>query len=195
MALPATVRVKLSSEAAGYAALTPVVAEEIPFRELAAHVARVCGKDAGRFDAILRRGSLVNGATRYRWEGLALSAGDLAEALALLPDPEPHRPFDAGRCVRAVLAGPGVRVEVQREAAAAPKMFHRTTFWRRLLEAAARPAYITYSYRERADCYRAPVTEPQKAEIRAAASLLKYAGLAAKIESARFEHVEFLVER
>lgn len=195
MALPATIRVKLSTEAAGSITMTPVVVEEIPFRELAGEIAAVCGKDGARFEAILRRGSLVSGATRFRWEPVAVSPEELAEALAMLPDPEPQRPFDASRCVRAFLAGPGVRVEIFREAAAARRLFRRASFWERLLEAAAEARYVTYAYRERADSYRAAISEQQRAAIRASAALIKYRGLAQAVQSARFDSIEFLVER
>ena len=45
MALPATVRVKLSSEAAESISLTPVVVQELPIRELVEHMLGVTGKD------------------------------------------------------------------------------------------------------------------------------------------------------
>jgi hypothetical protein len=195
MGLPATIRVKLSSEAAGYVTLTPVVVEEIAFAQLLAEIAGIAGKDAGRIGEILRRGTLVSGATRYRWEGLTLAAAEMESAMALLPEPDPSRAFDRGRCVRAYLVGPGVRVEVTREAAEARRLFHRESFWERLLGAAAEPLYAAYDYRGRADTYRASVTQEQRAAIRAGAALLKYSGLARSVEMAQFDVVEFVVER
>ena len=69
MALPQTVRVKLSSEAAGAITLTPVVAQELAVRDLIEHVLGLAGKDEARIREILLRGTLVSGASRFRWEG------------------------------------------------------------------------------------------------------------------------------
>ncbi len=47
MALPPTIRVKLSSEAADSISLTPVVVQELPVRDLIEHMLGVTGKDEG----------------------------------------------------------------------------------------------------------------------------------------------------
>ena len=49
MPLPDSIRVKLSSEEAGFASITPVVSREIPTRELIDLTLGVTGKD---YDAI-----------------------------------------------------------------------------------------------------------------------------------------------
>ena len=69
MALPPTVRVKLSSEAAESISLTPVVVQEMPVRELVEHMLGVTGKDEARIREMLLRGTLVSGASRFRWAG------------------------------------------------------------------------------------------------------------------------------
>ena len=51
MALPPTVRVKLSSEAAGSISLTPVVVQEFAIRELVENILAVTGKDEARVRA------------------------------------------------------------------------------------------------------------------------------------------------
>ena len=48
MALPDRIRVKLSSEAAEGISITPVVAREMPLRELVEYMLGVTGKDAAR---------------------------------------------------------------------------------------------------------------------------------------------------
>jgi len=48
MALPPTVRVKLSSEAAGSISLTPVVVQEFAVRDLVENILAVTGKDESR---------------------------------------------------------------------------------------------------------------------------------------------------
>ena len=98
MPAPASLRVKLSSEAAGAITLTPVVVRELPFCELLEEIAAVCGKDNLRAAEILRRGTLVSAATRFRWPPVELTTAELLAALAFLPDPEPDRPFAAARC-------------------------------------------------------------------------------------------------
>ena len=68
MPLPQTVRVKLSSEAAGAITITPVLLQELPVGELIGHVLGLAGKDEARIREILFRGTLVSGASRFRWE-------------------------------------------------------------------------------------------------------------------------------
>ena len=69
MALPQTVRVKLSSEVAEAISITPVVLQELPVRELVEHLLGIAGKDESRIREILLRGTLVSGASRFRWAG------------------------------------------------------------------------------------------------------------------------------
>src|SRR5215208_2705507 len=98
MALPATVRVKLSSEAAESISLTPVVVQQLPVRELIEHMLGLTGKDERRIRELLLRGTLVSGASRFRWTGWEADPEGLREVLATFPDPEPSRPFAAERC-------------------------------------------------------------------------------------------------
>src|SRR5579863_235688 len=69
MSLPETVRVKLSSEAAGYVSVTPVVVREMPTRDLVELMLGITGKDEARVRDLLLRGTLVSGASRFRWTG------------------------------------------------------------------------------------------------------------------------------
>jgi hypothetical protein len=92
MALPHTVRVKLSSEAAESISLTPVVVQEMAIRDLVEHMLGVTGKDEARIRELLLRGSLVSGASRFRWAGWDQDAESLRALLAAFPDPDPTRP-------------------------------------------------------------------------------------------------------
>src|SRR5689334_14193150 len=105
MALPDRVRVKLSSEAAESISITPVVAREMPLAELVEYMLGVTGKDEGRIRELLLRGTLVSGASRFRWVGWEAEPQELRDLLTMFPDPEPERPFAAERCVRAILRG------------------------------------------------------------------------------------------
>src|SRR5215472_16411299 len=115
MPLPASVRVKLSSETAESISLTPVVVRDIPMRELIEHLIGITGKDEARVHELLLRGTLVSGASRFRWAGWDADGESIREALSAFPDPDPRRAFAAALCVRAALRGPGRRIEVARE--------------------------------------------------------------------------------
>lgn len=201
MALPQTVRVKLSSEQAGAISITPVVVQELAIRELAEHVLGVAGKDEARVREILRRGTLVSGASRFRWEGWEPDPAALVELLASFPDPDPGRAFAPERCVRAVLRGGRRTVEIPREAASRGAfwgtLFRRAAFWDVLMEVAAggAPAYGGYSYRHRADCYLREFSVAEAERLRAAGAAVRYSTLEEQIRSAGFLAAELYVTR
>lgn len=188
MALPETVRVKLSSEEAGAISLTGVVVQEMPLRELVEYILGATGKDEARIRAVLRRGSFVSGGSRFRWSGLETDESGLGELLATFPDPDPGRPFVPERCLRAVLRGPRQALAIPREAKG---------FWSVLMElaAAAELQYAGYSYRDRADrfIWQLPVDAARK--LSAASSLVKFSTLRQQVAQASFTSAEFLVER
>ncbi|HEY1339869.1 MAG TPA: hypothetical protein VGF59_20290 [Bryobacteraceae bacterium] len=106
MTLPATVRVKLSSEAAEAIALTPVVVQEMPVRELIEHMLGITGKDEARIRELLLRGTLVSGASRFRWAGWEADAEGLRALLATFPDPIRRcRSRRSGACARSCAEG------------------------------------------------------------------------------------------
>ncbi len=197
MGLPETLRVKLSSENAGYLSIMPVVTREMPLRELVELMLDVTGKSVERVRELLARGALVSGATRYRWEGLEADPEDLRRLLSGFPDPEPERPFAAARCVRVVLIGPHCRIEITREAGARRRLLRQTSFWDVLLALVAdvAPQYREYSYKERADCYRLKIAAGDAERLRNHAHLLRYSILQERVRTARFDHVDFFVAR
>src|SRR3954466_6123165 len=133
MPLPPTVRVKLSSEAAEAISITRVVIQDLAIRDLLDHILGVTGKDEARIAELLRRGSLVSGASRFRWEGWETDAAALPELLAEFPDPDPRRAFLPAKCVRAVLQG-SRPIQLPREAVARKGLFQRATFWDALMD-------------------------------------------------------------
>jgi hypothetical protein len=201
MALPPTVRVKLSSEAAEAISLTPVVVQELAVRDLIEHVLGVSGKDEERLREILLRGTLVSGGSRFRWAGWEADAEGLREVLATFPDPDPARPFEPARCVQAILRGGRQAVTIPREAVvrrgAIAALFRRPTFWDHLMEIAASipPCYSGYSYRDRADRYVAALTVDHAARLRASSSMIGYSTLRAQVQSVGFAQAELLVTR
>jgi hypothetical protein len=201
MALPATVRVKLSSEAAEAISLTPVVVQDLAMRDLVEHMLGVAGKDEARLREILLRGTLVSGGSRFRWAGWEADAEGLREILATFPDPDPARPFEPARCVEVVLRGGRHAVTIPRDAVSRrgilSALLRRRTFWDHLIELAASlpPAYSGYSYRDRADRYAASLTVEHAARLRAAAALIGYSTLRAQVQSIGFVQAELLVKR
>ncbi|HKE21585.1 MAG TPA: hypothetical protein VKB88_04285 [Bryobacteraceae bacterium] len=201
MALPPTVRVKLSSEAAEAISLTPVVVQELAIRDLIEHVLGVAGKDEARLCEILLRGTLVSGGSRFRWAGWEADVPSLREILATFPDPDPALPFAAHRCVEVILRGGRQQVTIPRNAVSRrtglASFLHRPTFWDRLMELAASavPVYAGYSYRDRADRYLAGLTVEHAARLRAASDLIRYSTLRAQIQSVGFSQAELVVKR
>ena len=95
MALPRHVRVKLSSEAAESISLTPVVVQETPdARTDRAHAGRH-RQGSARIRELLLRGTLVSGASRFRWAGWDADREAIETLLATFPDPDPRRPFSS----------------------------------------------------------------------------------------------------
>jgi hypothetical protein len=197
LALPERISVKISSEAAGSISITPVVRQELAAAQLVENILRVTGKNAGRVRDVLRQGTVINGASRFRWEPLQVSADDVSGALAGFPDPEPGRAFDAGRCVRARLAGGRAPIELERKAVSRRRLLRRRSFWDAVLEAAAKVtlSYRDYSYGDRADVYSAELTAEAVELLRESAGLLTYSSLAESVRGFRFNRLELWVER
>ncbi|MGQ9633279.1 MAG: hypothetical protein ACUVXB_03445 [Bryobacteraceae bacterium] len=197
MRLPETIRVKLSSEEAGAISMTPVLSREMPLRELVELMLDFTGKDPLRVHELLLRGSLVIGASRYRWTGWDADLEDLTEMLGVLPSPQPERLFDPDHCVRLILHGPALRLEIAKQSFCERRFLRSRSFWDALMEIAAERelAYAGYSYRERADRYRLEITACLASRLASSASLLRYSRLGEHFRNGMVERIEFLVER
>ena len=197
MSLAQTVQVKLSSEAADFISLTPVLVREMPIRELVESVLAATGKDPERIRRYLLRGTLVSGGSRYRWQGWDAGLEEITALLATFPDPDPARPFSAQQCVSVILGGPACRIEVSRETAAAARVFRSATFWEALLEIprAGGGEYAGYSYADRADRHRYQLSPAAAARLQARAGTLKYSVLESQVRRAALGWAEFLVAR
>ena len=184
MALPETVPVKISSEAGGDISMTPVVAQVLPVADLLEIMLGVCGKDAARICELLERGSVVQGASRFRWTGMRVGVEEVGGVLARFPDPDPALPFRAEQCILVRVCAAGARTEVPRELGSKRRLLKRRSFWDAAMEVASSAAcvYVDYSYRDRADRYRAKVDAAQARALQAGARLLRYSGMAAQIE-------------
>lgn len=195
MPIPERMMVKLSSEAAEYVSLTPVVVREMDTGELLEQILGVTGADVERVWEVLKRGSVVSGASRYRWAALECEAAEVAAWVAKLPGPEPQRAFHGGRCVKVVLSGGGARMEIGREWASEKKLLKRTSFWEALLSEASGTEYAGYLYRERADRYVSALSAEAAGRIRSAAELLKYSGPARQVAAGQWMKAEWVVSR
>jgi len=197
VALPEHIRVKLSSEAAESISITPVVVQDIPLRELIEQMLGITGKDEARIRELLSRGALVRGASRFRWSGWDADTEDLRQLLASFPDPDPGRAFAREQCVRAVLRGGRLPVEITRQAASRKPLLKRSSFWDVLMQAAdvPTPRYCGYSYRERADYFALDLPVQTAERLRAAHGLLKYSVLREQVRTVAFDAAELYVIR
>jgi hypothetical protein len=197
MSLPATVRVKLSSEAAEGISITRVVVQDLPLRDLVEHMLGITGKNEARVRELLLRGTLVSGASRFRWTGWDAELDGLRELLASFPGDDPTRAFASERCVRAVLRGGRQAIHIPREAGARKPLLRKASFWDVLMElaAAGEMQYLHYSYKDRADCYRFDMPLAAAERLRAAGEVVKYSSLREQIRSAGFVWAELYVER
>jgi len=197
MSLPATIPVKLSSEAAEGISITRVVVQDMPLRDLVEHMLGITGKNEARVRELLLRGTLVSGASRFRWTGWDAELDGLRELLATYPGDDPARMFASARCVRAVLRGGRQAIQIPREAGARKPLLRKASFWDVLMDlaAAGEVQYQHYSYKDRADCYRFDMPLAAAEKLRAAAEVLKYSSLREQIQSAGFVWAELLVER
>lgn len=197
MPLPERIHVKISSEAAGYVTMTPVVRQVMPVGDLIENIVRLAGKDAVRIRDILRQGALVSGASRFRWEPLEAGLEEITQLLRVFPDPRPDLPFDAERCVRATLTGGRAAIELTRESASTKRWLQKSTFWQALMEAASQLplTYQQYSYADRADVYRAELPLEAARSLREQAGLLRYSSLAMQVREYSYDRLELWVER
>ena len=197
MSLPATVRVKLSSEAAESIALTPVVVQELPVRDLIEHMLGITGKDEPRICELLRRGTLVSGASRFRWAGWEAEVDGVRQVLATFPDPDPSRSFEAGRCLRAILRGGRQPLEIPREVGERTGWFQRSSFWYLLMEVAGAAAatYGGYSYKDRADRYFRNLALADAERLRAGCDVVRFSTLRDQIRTAAFTQIELYCKR
>jgi hypothetical protein len=197
MDTPEIVTVKISSEAAEYLSLSQVVVRQMPLAELVEAILGVTGKSLARVCEVLRRGVLVAGASRFRWQGWDPDAESIRRQLDAFPDSDPTRTFRPDQCVRVALCGARCRIEITRETGAARAWLRRRSFWDALMNvaAAARPRYLEYSYKDKADWFRFDLSEEMAAGLRDAASLLRYSALRSRIGASVVEWIELLAER
>jgi len=198
MPLPETVEVKLSSEEAGTISITRVLKQEMSGGELLDRIVAVTGKDAQRIRRILHAGTLLDSATRYRWQAAELTIEEVESHLQVYPDPEPTLPFEPSRCVEALLLdSSGLALRVSRDDGSRRRVFRRDSFWTRLMSLVAPKTldYVSYSYRDGADRYRLELSPSLRDQIRQTSGLLRSRYLYRSLLQGNWIAVEFLVRR
>ncbi len=202
MALPQAIPARYTEEEAGYVSFRPVVRQTFRLNELLDLVLSVTGKNPARVQQILRSGTVVYHAYRYRWEGFEAGDAELNALLACFPDPDPSREFSRDACTLALVGGGGpparVLLEVDRLGASRTRLLRRRSFWDAMLAAAsAGPLdYSGYSYAHRADLYRLELTSGSRETLAAAAQLLAPRSLRLGLRVlANASHVVFICPR
>jgi len=174
--LPEIISVRYTEEEAGYVTVRPVVRQTFRLNELLDMVLSVAGKDVRRVRQLLHSGTVVYHFYRYSWIGFDAGEGELEAALARFPDADPLRPFIPEACTMTVFESGGVNpqhlLELDRAAGSKRRFLRPRSFWECLLEIAqaAKPAYESYSYAQRADVYRLTLDERLHFEIARAAN-------------------------
>ena len=162
--------------------------------ELLDVIVPLTGKDPERIDQTLRRGTIVSGSSRFRWDGWKPDPEHIYEWLSRYPDPDPTVPFNPDACSSLRLRGPNQPLEMTRETAARRRWFRRHSFWATVTDGV--PAvYDTYSYRDRADVYSVNLAEDSLASLREAAQLLAFPTLRTSITAGRWRTMEFVQPR
>ena len=194
---PERVRVKISSEAAGEISMTQVIAQEIPLRDLVDIIVGQCGKDAPRVRELLRRGTVVQSASRFRWEPVEVDLESVESMLRGYPDPDPKVGFEPSRCIRVRLCDPRSKIDLPQELVSGRRLFKRRSFWDVLMAEAiaAGPAYAGYSYRERADLFHIEASQELRRRIHEAATLIRYSGIRDQVQRAEFSLLELVAVR
>lgn len=197
MAVPEKVQVRVMSDAAGFIDMTRVAHREVPFAEVLDMLVAVAGLDPPRIVTLLKSGTAVINAYRYRWPPLVMDAAEIAPLLERFPRPQPERPFDVERCLQAKIRAGVETILLPRESAARPRPGKKENFWDALMAVAKQhgPSYDTYSYRDGADLYSFVPSSAEEQTLRRAAHLLQVDRTAEQITGLPLEKIVLYVKR
>jgi hypothetical protein len=195
MSLPHTVRVKISSENVESIGLTPVVSQDMAMEQLVGHMLAVAGKDPSRIRELLSRGTLVSGASRFRWTGFEVLPSEVTAYLSRYPDPDPSIVFNPGECFLIHVHFARRQIVIERAAGEKRRLFRRRSFWEEALAAVSLPSYSGYSYREHADIYRWRPDRAAQARLQDAAKLIAFSSYEAVLRTEAVTAVDLYVKR
>jgi hypothetical protein len=183
--------VKISSEAASGIDLSPVRIHDIGLQELVERMLPLTSKHPARILEILRRGTFTSGSSRLRWEPVDPDLRELEDVLAAFPDADPERAFDPHLCEQ---VGIGTLL-IPRELGERKRLFEKQSFWNVLMDLAGTPRYLDYSYRERADVYRAELSLGAQSAIREASRKLRHPRLAEHVQAIELNVLDLYLPR
>ena len=194
--IPAKIRVKLLSEAAGYISISHVVQRDFSMTELVEVMLPVLGRDAERIRQILRAGTICTGDYRYRWESLEVAEEDVDNVLKALPGPEPSRVFQPEHCFLIRFRRGHETLEFSRESASRKPLFARQSFWAGLLDLFAGGIhYSDYSQTDKADVFVCEMGAEVRNELAALLPLLRPKSAAERLDHFQAERIEWLSRR
>jgi hypothetical protein len=155
----------------------------------------VTGKDSARVKEILARGSLVSGASRFRWMGFDVLESELTVWLTRFPESDPSIPFDPEGCTLMTIHLGRKQLPIERAAGEKRRLFHRRSFWQDVLAITEAPEYAGYSYRDRADQYRWHPAAADQPRLHEAAKLLTFSSYEAQILAGTVTAIDLYVPR
>lgn len=194
--LPAKLRVKLLSEAAGYINVSQVVHRELSMEELVEVLLAVAGNNGERIAELLRAGTVSTGPLRYRWESFEVTPQELAPIMAALPHAEPGRPFEPQRAAYVRLRRGHEVIDFSRDSASRKPLFARQSLWDGLLKLfEQRVRYTDYSHADKADVFAVELDREALNQLELLASAAKAKSVAARLEHWKPERIDWLVPR
>lgn len=165
--------------------------------DLAGKVLGVCGKDGERVAAVLARGSLVSGDSRYRWSPIDASPEEVSALLDRFPDYEPDRRFDPEFCVLMVFRDGRGEFEIPREVGSQKRFLRRRNFWDQAMALVAewQPRCERYSYSAEADVFAVELSAESRDALAGLGALLRYSSLDARIRALRGDRIWVFAHR
>lgn len=167
--------------------MVPVSSVTMTMEELTSKILGVCGKDLERVAALLSRGSLVSGDSRYRWSPVEASPEEISALLDRFPDYDAGRAFDPQLCVLMLFRDGRGEFEIAREVGSQKRLLRRRNFWDEAMELVSdsRPRCERYSYSDEADVFAVALSEKDCEALRGIGALLRYSSLEARIRALR----------
>ena len=178
--------------------ITPVVVQEMPIRELVEHMLGVTGKDEARMRELLLRGTLVSGASRFRWADGKPMDRRYSRSAGYLSRSRPRRALRAGAFVRPSCAAGRQAIEIPRGGRVAQAAVPARQFWQALMQAkpaAGGCATRRIPTKSMLTCTRGAGPPRQWSACAPARDLVTYSALRDRVRTEPFTSVEFYVER
>lgn len=171
--------------------MAPVATVTMALDDLAGKVLGVCGKDGERVAAILSRGSLVSGDSRFRWSPIDASPEEVSALLDRFPDYDRDRAFEPELCVLMLIRDGRGEFEIPREVGSQKRFLRRRNFWDEAmaLVAGLQPRCERYSYSDEADVFAVELSAESCGALGGLGALLRYSSLEARMRALRADQL------